>query len=217
MITGLPWDSRLARRVAVPVAAAGILPNTVTTFGLAMGVGSGILFAVGGHAAGWAALMFVCAVFTDHVDGEVARLTHKASLFGHFYDHVAAGLSYAAMFIGAGIGLRNGAYGAWSVAAGLSAGLSVLGIIFVRLKVSIERGPDAIRQRIFLGFEPEDTLYVVGPVVWIDGFTPYNELLTFVMAAGIGTPIYMLRVFMQTRREAVHSRSQAAVNSKPGS
>ncbi len=217
MITGLPWDSRLARRVAVPVAAAGISPNAVTTFGLAMGVGSGILFAVGGHAAGWAALMFVCAVFTDHVDGEVARLTHKTSLFGHFYDHVAAALSYAAMVIGAGIGLRNGVYGAWSVAAGLSAGLPVLGIMFVRLTVSIERGPDAIRQPIFLGFEPEDTLYVVGPLVWIDGFTPYNELLTFVMTAGIGTPVYMLRVFMQTRREAVHSRRQAAVNSKPGS
>lgn len=218
MSAAWPWDYRLARKIAAPIAAAGIQPNTVTTFGLVMGIGAGVLFAVGGHAAAnWAALMFVIAVFTDHVDGEVARLARKASLFGHFYDHTAAALSYAAVFIGAGIAVRNGPYGAWSVAAGLSAGLSVLGIMFIRLKVSIERGADSIRQPVFLGFEPEDTLYAVGPVVWIDGFTPYNELLTFIMAAGLGTPVYMLRVFLQARREAPHSRSHAAVDSKPGS
>ncbi len=218
MTTDAAWDFRIAREIAKPLAGAGVHPNAVTTFGLVVGVASGVLFGLGLQpAANWAALLFVVAVLTDHVDGEVARMSGKASVFGHYYDHVAAALSYTAMFIGAGIGLGAGAGGGWTVAAGLAAGFSVIAIMFIRLKMSVDLGAESIRQPVFLGFEPEDTLYVVGPVTWLDGLVGFDGLLTFVLAAGVGTPVYLAHVILRTRREALEARRAAVPQTKTGS
>lgn len=212
------WDFLIAREIAKPLASAGVHPNAVTTFGLAVGVASGVLFALGVQAAAnWAALLFVVAVLTDHVDGEVARLSGKTSVFGHYYDHIAAGLSYSAMFIGAGVGLGGGAAGGWAVAAGLTAGCGVIAIMLIRLKMSVDLGVESIRQPIFFGFEPEDTLYVVGPVTWLDGLVEFDGLLTFILAAGIGTPIYLVHVIRQTRRAALEARRATVPQTKTGS
>jgi phosphatidylglycerophosphate synthase len=51
--------------------------------------------------------LFMLAVLVDHMDGEFARLTGLTSRFGHYYDHVAAGLGYVSLFVGLGIGLRS--------------------------------------------------------------------------------------------------------------
>ena len=49
-------------------------------------------------------------------------------------------------------------------------------------------GKDYVQQPRFLGFEPEDTLYIVGPITWL-GWMPY-----FLVAAGIGTPLFLIYV-----------------------
>ena len=217
MTIAVPWDFRIAREIAKPLAGAGVHPNAVTTFGLAVGVAAGVLFALGGQAAAnWAALLFIVAVLTDHVDGEVARLSGRTSVFGHYYDHIAAGLSYTAMFIGAGIGLGWVAGGGWAVAAGLAAGFSVIAIMFIRLKISVDEGAESIRQPVLLGFEPEDTLYAIGPITWLDGFTEFDGLLTFILAAGIGAPVYLAQVVAQTRREMPEPRCAAFPQTKMG-
>lgn len=192
----LVWDRRLARVLAKPLARAGVHPNAVTSAVLLLGLAAGVLFARGGTlAANLAAALFVLAAFADHLDGEVARRAGKTSTFGHYYDHVAVLVSYSGMFIGAGIGLRGGALGDWSVVLGALAGLSVATIVGVRMAVEYRRGKQATRQGNLLGFEPEDTLYLVGPVTWL------GAMPAFVAAAGIGAPVFLLWVLWQSRRD----------------
>jgi phosphatidylglycerophosphate synthase len=175
----------------------GVHPNAVTTFGLLVGLGAGALFAMGEPgAANWGAGLFVLAAFVDHVDGEVARFAAKTSTFGHYYDNVATIVTNMAMFIGAGIGLRHGTLGAWAVALGVLAAISVASIMSLRLKIEFDRGAEAVRQGNLLGFEPEDALYLVGPATWL------GAMPSFLVAAGIGAPVFLLWVLWQLRKGA---------------
>lgn len=194
-MSGLPWDQRLARPVARALARTPATPNQVTTFGVLCGLAAGALFAQGETLlANLAAPLFMVAVFTDHVDGELARLTGRSSRFGHYYDHVGAATSYVAMFLGVGAGLRGGPLGDWTMLLGILAGASVATIFSVRLGMEEVHGKAVTKQPMWAGFEPEDTLYVVGPVTWI------GALLPFLVAAGIGAPLFLLWVLGQWLR-----------------
>ncbi len=200
-----PWDQRLAVLVAGPVGRLGISPNMVTTFGLLIGLLAGYLFSIGDPAiSNWAALAFVYAVFNDHIDGEVARVTGKSSEFGAMYDHVGSGTSYVAMFVGAGYGLSGDELGGWAVPLGLAAGISVTFIFFIRTWIERVEGRDAIHQSSFLGFEIEDTLYIVGPITWFGWLEP------FILLSGIGTPLFLIYVLYDAGR-VVKARRRARV------
>ncbi|MFO0996776.1 MAG: CDP-alcohol phosphatidyltransferase family protein [Alphaproteobacteria bacterium] len=190
-----PYDQRLAAAFARRLAPTGISPNAMTTVGLLAGLAAGALFAVGGpFSPHLGALVFVYAVFNDHVDGELARFTGRMSEFGHYFDHVAACVSYLSMFVGAGIGLGQAAGEGWAVPFGIIAGLSVVAIFSVRLWVEETVDRAAVRQKQYGGFEVEDLLYLVGPITWLGG------LSLFIAAAGIGTPIFLLWVVWQALR-----------------
>lgn len=201
----ISWDQRLAVLLARPIGRLGVSPNAVTTFGLLIGLLSGYLFSIGDPViSNWAALVFVYAVFNDHIDGAVARVTGKSSAFGAMYDHVGSGASYVAMFVGAGYGLREGEMGAWAVPLGLAAGISVTLIFLVRTWVERVEGHDAIRQRGVLGFEIEDILYLVGPITWLGVLEP------FIMLSGIGTPLFLIYVLYDAGRMLKARRSRGA-------
>jgi phosphatidylglycerophosphate synthase len=203
-MSGRPWDQRLARPVARALARTPVTPNQVTTFGVICGLVAGALFAQGEPMlANLAAPLFMVAVFTDHVDGEVARMTGRTSRFGHYYDHIAAATSYVVMFLGVGVGLRGGPLGDWSVLLGFLAGASVATIFSVRLGMERTHGKEITRQPSFAGFEPEDTLYIVGPVTWLGALQP------FLLAAGIGTPVFLLWVLWQWLRARRAARPDA--------
>ena len=97
--------------------------------------------------------------------------------------------------MGAGIGLRESWLGSWSLVLGLSAGLAIAAIFGLLMMVDAKGGHEMVRQPVRLGFEPEDTLYLVGPITWLGLLAP------FVAAAGVGAPLYLLYVIWQTRRE----------------
>ena len=199
------WDQRLARVFVGPLAAMGVSPNLITSIGLGTGVASGCLYALGDPGmANWAAFLFVYSVFNDHLDGELARRTGKASRFGHYFDHVAAATSYLSMFVGAGIGYRDGALGDWSILLGVAAGFSVVMIFTVRIWVEDTAGKQRVRQSNIAGFEVEDILYLVGPVTWLGGMLP------FVAAAGIGTPIFLAWAAWRARRARLVRSSQGS-------
>jgi len=193
----LPFDQRLARRVVAPLARAPLSPNMLTLAGMLLGVCAGVLFAQGDRGvANWAAVIFMVAVWMDHVDGEFARLTGQTSRFGHYFDHVGALVTYSAMFVGAGIGARHGVAGGWAVACGISAAFSVAAIFSIRLWMEERLGIESVRQSQRAGFEIEDTLYVVGPVTWLGGLHP------FVVAAGFGAPIFLLWTLWDAARKS---------------
>jgi phosphatidylglycerophosphate synthase len=188
-----PWDQRLAHLLMQPLAATRITPNQITTLSLALGLLAAALYAAGGAVVHLGGACFVLAFLLDHADGELARMTGRTSAFGHYYDLVAGGAVLVALFVGIGIGLQDGALGAWPLALGIAAALATAATIALRLELERRAGKDATRQPNMLGFEIEDLMYLVGPITWLGLLEP------FLVLAGIGAPLFALFVLWQGR------------------
>ncbi len=184
-----PWDVRLARALVRPLRHTPLTPNMLTTVGLLCSLVAAALMAAGDpRRAALGGGLFVLAVLVDHMDGEFARLTGLTSRFGHYYDHVAAGLGYVSLFVGLGIGLQGGWLGAWApIAGGIAAG-SIAAIFLIRVFLEETAGRALVAQANWRGFEPEDALYVVGPVAWFGALAP------FLLAAAVGAPAFLVWV-----------------------
>jgi phosphatidylglycerophosphate synthase len=161
----------------------------LTTLGLMTSLGASVLMASGepGRTA-LGGLLFMVAVLMDHMDGEFARLTGLTSRFGHYYDHVAASLGYVSLFVGLGIGLRGGWLGSWAPIAGGVAAASIAAIFLIRVFLEETAGRAMVVQASWRGFEPEDALYVIGPVAWLGALAP------FLVAAAVGAPLFLVWV-----------------------
>jgi phosphatidylglycerophosphate synthase len=184
-----PWDVRLARALVRPFRHTPLTPNGLTTLGLLASLVAAWLMASGGsRRAALGGGLFMLAVLVDHMDGEFARLTGQTSRFGHYYDHVAAGLGYVSLFAGLGIGLRAGWLGAWAPVAGTIAAGSIAAVFLIRVFLEETAGRAMVVQESWRGFEPEDALYLVGPVAWLGLLGP------FLLAAAFGAPLFLLWV-----------------------
>jgi len=189
-----PWDQRLAHALMRPLAATGVSPNQITTLSLAVGWAAAWLYASGGAAVHMGGLCFMIAFWLDHADGELARMTGRTSSIGHYYDLAAGGAVLIALFVGIGIGLRDGALGAWAIGLGIAAGVATAAIFALRMQLERRAGKAASRQPSLLGFELEDVMYLVGPITWLGLLQP------FLIVAGIGAPMFGLIVLWQCRR-----------------
>lgn len=185
-MAGKSWDQRLAHILVRPLAPTPVHPNHLTALGLLIGMASAGLFAFGGpQNAGWAALLFMLAVFTDHTDGELARMAGKTTAFGHRFDSIVNAANYTMLFIGIGIGLASGDMGGGALALGLAAGLSNPVILVLRLGLERRYGAKAVAHRRYAGVELEDFIYLIGPITWAGG------LEYFFLAYGFGTFGYL--------------------------
>jgi phosphatidylglycerophosphate synthase len=184
-----PWDVRLARALVRPLRHTPLTPNALTTIGLLCSLVAAVLLASGDpRRSALGGALFMIAVLVDHMDGEFARLTGMTSRFGHYYDHVAAGLGYVSLFVGLGIGLQGGWLGSWApVAGGVAAG-SIAAIFLIRVFLEETAGKALVAQANWRGFEPEDALYVVGPVAWLGALAP------LLAAAAVGAPLFLVWV-----------------------
>jgi phosphatidylglycerophosphate synthase len=189
-------DQRIARRAAAALARTPATPNLVTAFSIAVGLTAAYLLSRGGGLIYLGGLLFMVAVWMDHVDGELARQTGRTSIFGHYFDHIAAMTNYVSGFVGAGFGLRFGELGHWGPVLGAMTGIAIAAIMSVRLLKEIRDGRDSVRQTVHNGFEIEDTLYLLGPIAWL-GLLKY-----FLVASGIGTPFFLLYVVRESLRAA---------------
>ena len=185
-----PYDQRIARLLVRPLAATPITPNHITALTLALALGGAWLLAQGdARGADWGAGMFVLARFLDHFDGELARITGKSSRFGYYFDYVTGGVSYAALFAGIGIGLADGPLGGWALALGAAGAASAIISLFINLdidkRMELTDGA-AAGYPGFAGFELEDGIYLIAPITWLGGLTPFFVL------CGIGATVYCL-------------------------
>lgn len=209
--TAIAYDQRIARRVAALLAHTPVSPNGVTAASIVVGLGAALLLARGDAWTHLGAALFVVAVWMDHLDGELARMTNRTSTFGHYFDHVAALTNYVSGFVGAGYGLRasfGGPLGHWGPEFGVTAGIAIAAIMSVRLRMEIRDGRASVRQTVCHGFEVEDVLYLLGPLTWL-GLLPY-----FIAVAGIGAPVFLLYVIWEllrgARRAAAEVEAEAA-------
>ncbi len=165
-------------------------PNQLTSVTLVLALAAAALFATGEpSASAWAAGLFVLARFLDHFDGELARLTGNSSKFGYYFDYVAGGLSYVALFAGIGVGLSSGALGNWSLLLGAGGAIVAIGSLFLNMELDRQAGltdGDSIGYPGLAGFELEDGIYLIAPITWAGFLAP------FFVTAGLGAICYGL-------------------------
>ena len=193
---GEPWDQRLARALVRPLVATPVTPNHVTALSLLVGLTAGACYAAGGAAAHWGGALLMASLLIDHADGELARMSGKTSVFGHYFDYVSDGVVLVAAFTGMGVGLPEGALGGWAVLAGIAAGTAIAATFLLRDAMSRRHGQEAIAQPTIGGFEVQDVMYLVGPITWLGGLAPFLAL------AGVGAPLFLLWQLWDFRRVA---------------
>jgi CDP-diacylglycerol--glycerol-3-phosphate 3-phosphatidyltransferase len=85
-------------RLAALLAPTGIPPNVITWSALFLNLWAGILFAAGRFAA--AGGMMILAGLCDLLDGPVARLQNRVSIFGGFLDSILDRYADLILFLG---------------------------------------------------------------------------------------------------------------------
>ncbi|MEW5704460.1 MAG: CDP-alcohol phosphatidyltransferase family protein [Pseudomonadota bacterium] len=184
------WDQRLGFRIAKGLARTPITPNQVSLFSLVLTL-TGAAFFTSGEAVllHWGAGLFVAGRFLDHVDGELARYSGHTSRFGYYLDYTVGAISYAALFLGLGVGFRESALGDWSIVLGLAGMTAALLAMALNIGIDRQNAEGAVGYPSFAGFELEDGIYLIAPITWLGG------LLFFFTAAGIGAVCYLLWTF----------------------
>ena len=87
--------------------------------------------------------------------------------------------------MGLGFGLRA-SFGALAPWLGIAAGVAIAWTFLLWQLAEQEHGKELVAQPAAGGFEAEDALYVVGPVLWLGGAS------AFLVSAAVGAPLFAL-------------------------
>ncbi len=148
-----------------------------------------------------AATLFTLSILLDRADGGLARLTGQTSPIGHKYDLVSDTFCNALIFIGLGIGLRNGAYGPASMAMGLAAGLAIGAVLWLVMRIEEREGARAAELGESAGYDPHDARLVVPIAITLGGAD------CLLLAASIGAPSFAVFFFWLFRRKIRRSKT----------
>lgn len=177
----------MARWAIRPLVHTRVTPNQLTTVRLITAILAAAAFAVGTHEwsfyGGW---IFIVSAFFDRADGELARLSNRTSPGGHLYDLRCDLLASTLAFMGIGIGLRNGPIGPWSVLLGFVAGVGIAMIFWLIEVIRAARKDGKHVYPTHGGFDPDDGLFLVGPMAWLGA----PVLWPLLVAAAIGAPLF---------------------------
>lgn len=202
-----PTDGFMARHVHRPISLwltrrlwrLGVTPNMVTGGTLALGLASGAAFAHSADAR-WGLLgatLFQLQSIVDGVDGELARLLHKESRFGFWFDVTADNVTHAAVFFGIALGQRaSGHPGPW-IPLGLAAVLGVAAcyLLMAPLLAPGRPGP-SLRgplRSLVEGLSRRGFTWLLFPLAAL------GWLGAFVWAAALGTWVYAALVVLLRR------------------
>jgi archaetidylinositol phosphate synthase len=189
------WIHRLVQPMVEPLVDLPVTPNQLTTLRLAFGLSASAACMVGSQS--WLSIggaLFVVAHLLDRADGIFARLSGKTSRFGHRYDLVSDAISNAMIFVGLGVGLRDGPLGWWTALLGFVAGLAVVAILAMVVRAERQKGERAAELPSMAGFDPDDGMLAVPVFIWLGLSLPLLYL-----AASI-TPLFALFFARRHRR-----------------
>lgn len=126
-----------------------LTPNGVTVLATAVGLLAGMVFAMGGYAAGVAgALLFQLSAILDCCDGEVARLKFLESPFGAQLDVALDNVVHVGLYAGMAWAVYHSGWGNSALVLG---GLAIVGNIaafwVVQRAIRMREDLDAVRRR----------------------------------------------------------------------
>jgi archaetidylinositol phosphate synthase len=190
------WTHLLARPVVRPLVGTAVRPNHLTTLRLLTGIAACVGFALGTRAGmWWGGGLWLVSAFLDRADGELARIGNMMSPGGHRYDYLADVWVNTLFFLAIGVGLRNTWLGPWSIPLGAISAVSILlGSLFSEW---LERGSPTGAKGIpgKWGFDPDDALYLMGPLAWLGWLSPILVGASFgATAVMIITGVRLLRL-----------------------
>ena len=189
------WTHLLARPVVRPLVGTVVRPNHLTTLRLLTGIAACIAFALGTRAGmWWGGGLWLVSAFLDRADGELARIGNMMSPGGHRYDYLADVWVNTLFFMAIGLGLRNSWLGAWSIPLGVISAVSILlGSLFSEwLEHRSPTGTKSIPGK--WGFDPDDALYLMGPLAWLGWLSP------ILVGASVGATAVMIITGMRLLR-----------------
>jgi len=204
-VIGTSWTHRLARLAVRPLVGTVVTPNVLTTLRLVTG-----LLACAALVPGetgwdwWAGGLWLLSAFLDRADGELARLGGTCTPGGHLYDYYVDNFVNAAVFVGLGIGLRHSGLGTVAIALGLATGAALFICGYWSEALERLQGPEAKAYSGAYGFDPDDLLYLLAPIIWLG----WNAEL--VVAASLGATTMMLLTGWRLR-EALRARERTGV------
>lgn len=92
------WSQRFVTPIAVTIGRLGLSPNALTALGFLLNVAVAYVLACGGLRLG--GVLVILASLFDTLDGAVARVTNRVTVFGAFFDSVLDRYSEAALYFG---------------------------------------------------------------------------------------------------------------------
>lgn len=207
-MTQSTWTHRLARPCVRPLVGTGVTPNHITTLRLLTGLFACFAFATGDRSwQVWGGLVWVISVFLDCADGELARIGNMMSPKGHVYDYTVDISINSLVFLAIGIGARGSLLGGWAIALGAVACVSVFLASYLSEALEKRQGTGAKAYSGAFGFEPDDALFLFGPLAWLDWFLPV------LIGAAVGATIAMAVTAWRLRCLIVRQNSNGAPRS----
>lgn len=201
---GTSWTHLLARTLVRPLVGTWVRPNHLTTLRLVSGAAACVLFAQGTKGGmTWGGAVWLISAFLDRADGELARIGGMMSRGGHVYDYYADTVVNTGFFVAIGIGLRQSWLGHWSLGLGLLTGASMFLCSVLAEWLELRSPPGTRAYSGKWGFDPDDALYLMGPLAWLGWLAP------ILIGASVGatammliTAVRLLRVRRQTDMSA---------------
>jgi archaetidylinositol phosphate synthase len=190
------WAHRMVRPVVRPLVRTPVTPNQLTWLRLLAGIAAALAFSQGADV--WrnvGAALFLLSFLLDRADGQLARLSGKASAYGHKLDLASDSLANGLAFLGLGIGLRDGTFGLWAPAMGALAGLAVGTVLLLVVRIEATAGERAGELGSAAGFDPDDGMLAVPLFIWLG----LSDLL--LALAAVGAPGFAVAMAVKLRRQ----------------
>lgn len=183
------WNHAAARVLVRPLLGTPVKPDHITTVRVITGAASLLLLAWATPAGiFWAGVLWIVSGFLDRADGELARIGNMQSRRGHLYDYYSDVALNSLFFLAAGFAVRHGWLGGWAVPLGVVASVAMLLCCWWSEVYENAAGPGVRTWEGAWGFQPDDALYLLAPLMWLGWLAPVvmvSAVATSVMAAVI--------------------------------
>jgi phosphatidylglycerophosphate synthase len=189
-------DRRISRALTRLLLPTTVTPNQVTLLSVAIGIGSGLLFATGNQPAAIAgALLFLFSTIVDGCDGELARLTFRESRMGERLDLVGDNVVHIVLFGGIAVGLHRQMPTSRITVLGT---LLVAGVLLAMAAVSwsfLLRRATPAQRTLFETFASREFAYLLAIL------TVFGKLEWFLWIAAVGTYAFVAALLLLGTRE----------------
>lgn len=203
----------VTKRLAAALSRRGVSPNAVSLFGLAVGVGSGLLLGLTSVVPGFASALWIGAAIlvllrglSNMIDGMIAVEEGKGTAEGLFYNELPDRISDVALLVGAGYSLGGSPVAGW-----LTACLALI-VTYVRaLGVQAGAPPDfggpfAKQQRMF-SVAAVAVVLALSPASWHFAWGPNGQYGPMAAWLWLLVPGIALTILLRVRRAIMALRS----------